>query len=421
MILIKNGRVMDPETRLNEVMDILIDGSIIKKIGKDIEVEGIHDTIDASEKTVAPGLIDVHVHFRDPGLTYKEDMRSGSKAAARGGFTTVVCMANTKPSVDNEETLEYVLNEARKLPINVLQAAAVTKELKGVELVDMEVLKDAGAVGFTDDGFPIMNSSIVLNAMERARKLNVPISFHEEDTNLVINPGVNSGKIAEMLNLQGAMSLAENVMIARDCEVAIKTGARVNMQHVSTKTAVEILRNAKARGADIYAEVSPHHFTLTEKDVLRYGSNAKMNPPLRTEEDRQMLIKGLKDNTLNIIATDHAPHSSLEKQGKLENSPSGIIGLETALALGITYLVDKKHLTLIELLEKMTVNPANLYNLPSGRIKEGGAADIVIFDEKESWVVKDFYSKSSNSPFIGWELKGKVKYTLCSGNIVYRD
>lgn len=420
-MLIKNGRVIDPKSSRDEILDILIDGEIIKRIEKNINVDGIDEIIDAEGKIVAPGLIDVHVHFRDPGLTYKEDIQTGSKAAARGGFTTVVCMANTKPPVDNEETLEYVLNEAKKSPINVLQAAAVTKRLKGIELVDMNLLKSFGAVGFTDDGFPIMDSSIVLKAMETTKKLNVPISFHEEDPSLVFNAGINHGRISSELNLQGALRSAEEVMIARDCILALQTGARVNIQHVSSGISVDIIRCAKAKGADIHAEASPHHFTLTEKDVMMYKTNAKMNPPLRTEEDRLKIIEGLKDGTIDIIATDHAPHSKEEKERDFLSAPSGIIGLETALSLGITFLVEKGYLTIAELLEKMTINPARLYNLSSGRIKENLKADLLIIDPKERWIVESFYSKSSNSPFIGHELIGKVKYTICGGKVVYND
>lgn len=420
-MLIKNGRVIDPESNRDEIADILIEGELIKRIDKDIDTEGIDEIIDAKGKIVSPGLIDVHVHFRDPGLTYKEDIQTGSKAAARGGFTTVVCMANTKPAVDSKEIIEYIMNEAKKSPINVLQTAAVTMGLKGTELVDMELLQNYGAVGFTDDGFPIMNSGIVIKAMELAKKLNVPISFHEEDPSLVYNSGINEGKISKELNLQGASRSAEDVMVARDCILALQTKARVNIQHVSSGLSVDIIRYSKSMGADIFAEASPHHFTLTEEDVLKYKTNAKMNPPLRTEEDRIKIIEGLKDGIIDIIATDHAPHSKEEKEREFLNAPSGIIGLETALALGMTYLVNKNHLTINELLEKMTINPARLYNLNSGRIKEEINADLLIFDPEEKWIVENFYSKSSNSPFIGWELTGKVKYTICGGKIVYND
>ncbi len=421
MMLVKNGRVIDPESKRDEKSDILIEGEVIKKIEKNIDEEGIDEIIDAEGSIVCPGLIDVHVHFRDPGLTYKEDILSGSRSAARGGFTTVVCMANTKPPVDNKETLEYILEAAKKSSINVLQTASVTVGLNGIQLVDMEMLNQFGAAGFTDDGFPIMDSGLVLKAMEKAKKLNVPISFHEEDPSLICNPGINEGKISKKLGIQGAPRLAENVMVARDCIIALETGAKVNIQHLSSGMAVDIIRYAKSRGARIYAEASPHHFTLTEEDILKYKNNAKMNPPLRTEEDRLKIIEGLKDGTIDIIATDHAPHSREEKDRDFEKAPSGIIGLETALALGITCLVKNNHLTVSELLKKMTVNPAKLYNLNSGRLIEGSKADLLIFDPDEKWTVNEFNSKSSNSPFIGWELEGRVKFTICGGKIAYMD
>lgn len=420
MMLIKNGRVIDPESGLDKKADILIDNDKIIKIAEFIKEDGFNDVIDAEGMVVAPGLIDVHVHFRDPGFTYKEDIHSGSQAAKRGGFTTVVCMANTKPVVDNVETLQYIINEAKKSDINVLQTAAVTKNLKGTELSDMEHLYEQGAIGFTDDGFPIMNPTVVLKAMYTAKMLNVPISFHEEDPSFIVNPGINEGVIAKELGISGASHLAEDIMIARDCILALESGARVNIQHVSSGIAVDIIRKAKQMGANIYAEAAPHHFVLTEEDVLKYNTNAKMNPPLRTEKDKNEIIEGLKDGTIDIIATDHAPHSSEEKQAEFTKAPSGIIGLETALALGITFLVKNNHLSLVQLLEKMTINPAKLYNMSYGRIKEKQQADLVIFNPDEEWTVEGFCSKSSNSPFLGWTLKGLIKYTICKGKVIYK-
>lgn len=421
MILIKNGRVIDPESGRDEFADILVDDGKIAQIGKNFDVPDEKVVIDAGGCVVSPGLIDVHVHFRDPGFEYKEDIHSGSMAAAKGGFTTVVCMANTKPAVDNKETLSYILKKTENSLINVLQTAAVTVGLQGKDIVNMAELKRAGAAGFTDDGIPLINAGTALNAMETAKALNVPISFHEEDPSLIGNSGINDGAVAAGMKIKGASSVAEDSMIARDCILALESGARVNFQHISSAKAVDLIRHAKFKGADVFAEASPHHFTLTEDDVLKYGTNAKMNPPLRTDADRTGIIDGLKDGTINIIATDHAPHSMEEKDREFTMAPSGIIGLETALALGITELVEKGHLTLSELLEKMTINPARLYNLDSGRIKEGASADVLIFNADEKWTVDKFSSKSSNSPFIGWELKGKVKYTICRGRIVYND
>jgi dihydroorotase len=421
MLLIKNGRIIDPYSGRDEVADILTMDEKIIKISENIDVQEGCIVIDATGMVVAPGLIDVHVHFRDPGFTYKEDILTGSMAAAKGGFTTVVCMANTNPIVDNDETLEYIMNVCKKSPINVLQAVSITKGMKGTELVDMEYLKNKGAVGFTDDGYPIMNSAIVLKAMEEARRLNVPVSFHEEDPSLIKSSGVNEGKVSEKLGVGGASHLAEDVMVARDCAIAVFTGAKVNIQHLSSGNSVEIIRCAKKMGAIVTAEASPHHFSMTEEDVLIYGTNAKMNPPLRTEDDRLKIIEGLKDDTIEIIATDHAPHSSEEKAREFSKAPSGITGLETALAVGIKYLVNKGHLSILKLLEKMTINPAKLYNLETGILKEDYPADMVIFNPDEKWIFNEFCSKSSNTPYNGKELQGKVKFTVCRGKIAYED
>ncbi len=423
MILIKDGRVVDPYSGIDEVIDVIIDNGKIAGLGKYARSDEYEKVIDAKGKIVAPGLVDVHVHFRDPGLTYKEDLETGANAAAAGGYTTVVCMANTKPVVDSAETLSGIIERAEKLPIHVLQAAAVTKGLKGIELTDMEALLKAGAAGFTDDGIPIGDVKVLLAALNRAKELNVPISLHEEDPNLVGSYGINQGPVSEKVGVAGAPALAEETLIARDGLLALKTGARVNIQHISSKTSVDIIRLLKKLGADLFAEVTPQHFSLTEQTVLEKGTLAKVNPPLRTEEDRYGLIAGLKDGTIDIIATDHAPHSREEKAKEMTDAPSGMIGLETALALGITHLVRKGHMTMIQMLEKMTVNPAKLYNLDCGKIKEGENADLVIFDERERWIVDGdcFHSKSANSPFIGQELYGKVKYTICCGNVVYEE
>jgi len=418
-MIIKSGRILDPQSKVDEVADILIEEGIITKIHKNINIKK-DEVINAEGKIIAPGLIDVHVHFREPGFEYKEDILSGSKAAVRGGFTTVVCMANTSPAVDNIETLKYINDMKENLPINILQTAAVTKGLKGTEIVNMEELKKYGAVGFSDDGFPIRDANIVLDAMLEAKRLNLPISFHEEDPCFIDSPGINEGKISEKLGIKGASHLAEDVMVARDCIIALETGAKVNFQHISSGLSVDIIRWAKSMGANISAEASPHHFSMTEDDILQFNTNAKMNPPLRTENDRIKLIEGLKDGTIDIIATDHAPHSNEEKNREFIKAPSGIIGLETALSVGITYLVKNKHLTVMQLLEKLTVNPAKLYNLQTG-IKEGNKCDLVIFDIDERWIANEFYSKSRNSPFIGRELCGKVKYTICNGKVVYKD
>lgn len=423
MILIKNGRLINPKTNADEVVDIIIKDEKIYRINEYINEDenNFELIIDAKNKLVIPGLIDIHVHFRDPGFEYKEDIYSGAMSAARGGFTTVICMANTNPVVDNEETLKYILNRAKDTPINVLQTASITVGLKGNSLVDMEKLKEIGAIGFTDDGVPLMDNLLTFKAMMKAKELDMPLSFHEEDKNFVKIYGINEGEISKKLGFEGAKNIAEDIMISRDCIMAIETGAKVNIQHLSSGNSVDIIRAAKLKGANITAEVSPHHFSLTEEAVLKYGTNAKMNPPLRTERDRIKLIEGLRDDTIEIIATDHAPHSKEEKDREFINAPSGIVGLETSLALGITNLVNKGYLGLSKLIEKMTINPARLYKLDSGSIEVGKKADIVIVDINEEWTVKDFQSKSLNSPFIGEKLKGKVKYTICNGKIIWKD
>lgn len=419
-MIIKNGRVINPSNGFDDIADILIQDGRIKAIGKldDVLEEEI---IDAKGCVVAPGLVDIHVHFREPGFTYKEDIQSGSEAAAAGGYTSVVAMANTKPIIDNEETLEFVLKEMKKSKINVYTVAAVTKGFKGQELVDMERLYELGAVGFSDDGIPINNEDIILEAMLKAKELNVPLSFHEESPKLIGIPGINEGEISKKLGIKGALSVSEDVMVARDSMLALYTGATIDIQHISSGHSVDMVRFIKSLGANVYAEVTPHHFSITEEKVLEHKALAKMNPPLRTEEDRLKIIEGLKDNTIEIIATDHAPHSIEEKSGELTKTPSGIIGLETSLALGITNLVRKGHLSLVDLLKKMTVNPARLYNLDCGTLDIGSKADIVIFKEDEAYVVHKFKSKSSNSPFIGDTLYGKIKYTICGGEIVYEN
>lgn len=419
MILIKGGRVIDPERGMDQVQDVVLDGNMIKAIGSFPDDGSYEDVIDASGYVVAPGLVDVHVHFRDPGFTYKEDIRTGAGAAAAGGFTTVVCMANTNPPVDNVETLRYIIEEGKKTGIHVLADATVSVGMKGQELTDMEALKAAGAVGFTDDGIPMMNGRLVMEAMEKAASLNLPISLHEEDPAFIKNNGINRGAVSEQMGLYGSPSVAEDSLVARDCMIALHTGASVNIQHMSSRYGVKMVEFIKKLGADVAAEVTPHHFTLTEDAVPEYGTLAKMNPPLRTEEDRLALIQGLKNGTIDIIATDHAPHSAEEKGKPLSGAPSGITGLETALALGITELVAKGHLTMVELIEKMSLNPAKLYRLPWGRLKDGADADLVIFDENEVWTAGNFVSKSANSPFTGRKLQGKVKYTICGGKTVY--
>lgn len=413
-MIIKNVRLMDPFTNRDEVVDVRIENELIKEIGKIDE-----DGIDMSGKVLAPGLIDIHVHFRDPGQTHKEDIFTGSDSAAAGGFTSVVCMANTQPKIDNIEILNDFLNRAKKSKINVYTISALTKNFNGKDLVNMQEMVKNGAIGFSDDGIPDRDAEVVLQAMKKARELDVPISFHEEDPSLIKQNGINHGKISKELGIYGSPSVAEDVLVARDGALALYTGAKIDIQHISSGTSVDIVRDFKSKGAKLFAEVTPHHFTLTEDDVLKFGTMAKMNPPLRTFKDKEKIIEGLVDGTIDIIATDHAPHSIEEKSVELTKAPSGIVGLETALGLSIRELVDKGHLSLMEVLRKLTINPAQLYKLDAGTVQVGKKADLVIFDPKETWEVKDLKSKSKNSPFIGEILPGKIYYTICKGNIVY--
>lgn len=424
-MVIRNGMVIDPVSGLQEKADLVIqDGKIVEirtkeQLGKECAEEY---GIDATDCIVAPGLVDVHVHFRDPGFTYKEDIETGAKAALKGGFTSVVLMANTKPAVDNEETLTYVLEKGKQTKLRVYTCAAVTKGLGGTEMVDMDALRTKGAAGFTDDGIPIMDEKIMEMAMQKAAELNVPISLHEEDPALITNNGVNRGKASAHFGIGGSPREAEITLIDRDLQIALRTGAILNVQHISTKEGVELVRKAKAQpnGANIHAEATPHHFTLTEDAVIAHGTLAKMNPPLREEADRQAIIKGLQDGTIDIIATDHAPHSKEEKDKAITDAPSGIIGLETALSLGVTSLIDTNSLTMTQLIAAMSTNPAAMYGLPAGTLSVGANADIVIFNPKESRVVGDYESKSSNTPFTGLTLNGVVEYTIVGGEIAYQ-
>jgi dihydroorotase, multifunctional complex type len=422
MILIKNAYMIDPKSGREGRYDILTEGDRIARIEEKIEKPaGECIVIEAQGLLAAPGLVDVHVHFREPGRTDKEDIVTGAAAAAKGGFTTVVMMANTAPAIDNGQTLRQVLERGKKTGIHVLSCANVTMGMQGKELTSMEELAAQGAAGFTDDGKPLTDENLVRAAMERAAGLDKPISFHEEDPALIAQNGINRGKASRHFGLDGSPREAESRLVERDLELALETGAKINIQHISAKESVELVRQAKQRGGNIHAEATPHHFTLTEEALIQYGSLAKMNPPLREEEDRQAIIRGLADGTIDIIATDHAPHTAQEKAKPLTEAPSGIIGLETALSLGITELVEKKYLAMKQLLRLMSTNPAALYGLDAGYLAEGGPGDIILIDGEAETIPGQYASKACNTPFTGWKLKGRVVCTIASGQVVYGD
>lgn len=422
MLLIRNGYMIDPKSGREGNYDILIDRDKIAKIGRGLTPpKGGCKVIDAEGLLAAPGLVDVHVHFREPGFTRKEDILTGAAAAARGGFTTVVMMANTKPVIDSTEILQQVLKRGQETGIHVLSCCNVTKGMKGKELSPMRELAAAGAVGFTDDGVPLMDEEIVRSAMKEAAALDMPVSFHEENPELIENNGINRGRASEHFGIGGSPREAEISLIERDLKLALETGACINIQHISTREGVELVRKAKRKGSNIHAEATPHHFTLTEEAAIQYGTLAKMNPPLREEADRQEIIRGLVDGTIDIIATDHAPHTAEEKAKPVTEAPSGIIGLETSLALGITKLVDGGYLTMKQLLQRMSTNPAAMYHLNAGYLEEGGPADVVLIDTAAEFIPGEYASKASNTPFTGWQLKGKVVKTIAGGKVVWES
>ena len=420
MLLIKNGRVMDPKTGFDQISDLLVEGKKIVKIGQDLQAEGAK-VIDASGLVVAPGLVDIHVHFREPGQTHKEDIHTGALAAAAGGFTTVVMMANTNPTISTVETLKEVLESASRENIHIKSVATITKNFDGQHLTDFQGLLTAGAVGFSDDGIPLTNAGIVRKALVEARNNNTFISLHEEDPNLNGILGFNEHIAKEHFHICGATGVAEYSMVARDVMIAYDAKAHVHIQHLSKAESVKVVEFAQNLGAQVTAEAAPQHFSKTEALLLTKGSNAKMNPPLRLESDRLAVIEGLKSGVISVIATDHAPHHADEKNVEdITKAPSGMTGLETSLSLGLTYLVEAGHLSLMELLEKMTFNPAQLYGFDAGFIAQDGPADLTIFDPEADRLVTDhFASKAANSPFVGEKLKGQVKFTICDGEVVF--
>lgn len=421
MLFIQNGHILDPYTGMDHLSHILIgDDGTITDIGLRLTAPEGCPVLDATGKTVSPGFVDGHVHFRDPGQTDKETLETGAAAAAAGGYTTVICMANTLPTCDNADTLRDITARAARITeVHVLQAGAVTYGLRGEKLTDFEALLAAGAPCLTDDGINLTGAALCERAMERAATCDALLSFHEEDPTLVDSPGVNFGSpAAQKYGVPGARASAEDAMIGRDIALALRTGARVCFQHVSSAVAVQLIRAGKALGARIYAEVTPHHLSLTQDDVLTYGTYARMNPPLRTEADRQALIAGLLDGTLDMIATDHAPHTAAEKARDFAHAPSGIIGLETAFSVCNSYLVKTGCVPPMSLIERMSCAPARIYGLEKKAVAVGNRAELVLLDWDTPVRYASYRSKSENSPFTDMPLFGAVCCTVMGDRIL---
>lgn len=422
MLLIRNGRVLDPYTNINAQMDILIgDDGVIRELGPRLDAPAGCAVYDAAGLTVSPGFVDGHVHFRDPGQTEKEDVLTGAAAAAAGGYATVICMANTLPTCDTPEIIRYVTDKAKDCPVEVLQAGAVTKGLKGQELTDFAALQAAGAPCLTDDGINLTNAGLCRAAMEQAAERDILLSFHEEEPSLVPSPGVNFGSAAaQQFGVPGARASAETAMIARDIALALDTGARVLFQHVSSAQSAALIRTGKKLGARIYAEVTPHHISLTEDDVLAHGTYARMNPPLRKEADRQALIDALADGTIDMIATDHAPHTAEEKAREFAKAPSGITGLETAFSVCNTYLVQTGRLTPMQLVDRMSKAPAEIYGLTGRAVAAGNYARLVLLDWDSRMVYKTYRSKAVNTPYTGMQLTGAPRAIVTGARVTVR-
>ena len=418
MLIIRGGHIVDPASGTDGISDIYIENGVF---AEECEQTENAEVIDAHGLYVAPGLVDMHVHFRDPGFTYKEDVYSGAFAAAAGGVTTAVCMPNTKPVLDSAEGIAELLSRAETACVNVLPFAAVTVGQGGEKLTDFDALKNAGAAALSDDGIPIDSEEVMRKALLCAKNAGMLISSHCEYSYMVKNYAVNEGRISEKLGIPGRPATAEELMIERDVRLASETGGRVHIAHVSTARSVDIIRKGKRAGALVTAETCPQYFALTEDAVLTKGALARVNPPLRTEADRLAVIEGLSDGTLDCLVTDHAPHSAEEKAKGLEGSMSGMVGLETSLALALTVLHHENKFTISKIIEIMSTNPARVLGIPAGSLAPGAKADIVIFNPNEKWTVDPnaLHSKSKNTPFGGMELTGRVKTTICGGKIVY--
>jgi dihydroorotase len=424
-LLLRGGRIIDPAQELDDQTDLLIEGRVIADLGKDLTGAGGESDLTILElegKLVVPGLIDMHTHLREPGFEYKETVRTGSQAAAAGGFTSIACMPNTDPVNDNRSVTEFILRKARECGVvNVYPVAAVSKGSEGAVIAEFADLRDAGAVAFSDDGKSVMNSGLMRRALEYAHTLGTLVISHCEDMDLAAGGAANEGATATRLGLRGIPNIAEDLMVGRDIAIAEYTGTAVHIAHVSTAGAVALIREAKRRGVKVTAEATPHHFTLTDEALRDYDTNAKVNPPLRTLADVKAVREGLEDGALDAIASDHAPHSTLEKDVEFDYAASGMVGLETSLALSLR-LVTEGVLTLNQLVAKMSTNPAKILKIPKGTLKVGADADVTVVDPDEEWIVdaSTFRSRSKNTPFNGWRLRGRALVTIVGGDITYR-
>lgn len=421
-LLIRQGRLVDPVGGIGGIMDVLVEDGKVAVIGSNIN-EPDAQVIDARGLTVCAGLVDMHVHLREPGFEYKETIETGAAAAAHGGFTSIACMPNTRPATDSPEQIAFVKQRAAEAcGVHVWPIGAVTRGQQGQELTDFEALKGAGAVALSDDGVPVQNANLMRDGLILAHRQNLTILSHCEDADMVKNYAVNEGRISRQLRLAGRPAIAEELMVARDAMLAEETGGAVHICHISTAKSVALVRRYKRKGVQITCETCPQYFSLTEDEILAQGALARVNPPLRTKADVEAIIEGLKDGTIDAIATDHAPHSAEEKARPLTDAPSGMVGLETVLAVALTYLYHTGEMALSDILRRMTINPACILRLPTkGRLAIGSDGDVVIFDPDEAWTVDPnrFASKGRNTPFAGKTLRGKVKYTIVGGEIVY--
>ena len=422
-LLLKNGTVLDYVSNLEETMDILIENGRIVKLGKDL-TDKAEEVVDCTGLYIMPGMIDMHCHLREPGFEHKENIETGSRSAVKGGFTTICPMPNTKPTPDNIERLKYILNRAKEVNLcNILPYSTITVGEKGEELVDFKAMLDAGAIAFSDDGCPVSNARTIREAMLEINKLGSFTAEHCEEKTVAAG-AINAGKVAEQLGVEGVLPEAEEIMAARDIVIAETNKVHAHICHISTETSVNMIRDAKKRGVNVTCETCPHYYSFTVKEVLTAGVNAKMNPPLREEKDRQAIIKGLKDGTIDAIITDHAPHTDEEKSNGLASAPNGIIGFETALAATITNVVEPGYINYMDMVRLTSTRPAEILGLKNkGQIKEGYDADLAIFDPNKEYVYtrEMIVSKSKNTPWIGKTLKGQVEYTIVAGNIVYQN